>query len=276
MCIFFRARWPNWAMSRRRSRFMIEALELMDRVDVGTDPEELAELQFDVAAMYVEWEHYAGARELLAMCLGTFKRKKGPRLAVAIELAAHIEEISGRYLSAIAELERAAKIWQACGPEKAEELATNLEYRAGLLDQLKRKDSANWLRERSRRGARGGIDLTLFHFRTGDGGGFRCVIDARDHGFVGEKSFSTSPPERFRHSYDGISGGGSGDGEHIAAGFAFGKLFGDQPGRGRPVGATGGGSQFEDILSESAKLRVITELGLMQCIDGLNGCRFMG
>ena len=124
------------------------ALEVTDRI-VGGDPDELAELQFDVAAMYVEWEHYAGARELLAMCLGTFKRKKGPRLAVALELAAHIEEISGRYLSAIAELERAAKIWQSCGPEKAEELAINLEYRAGLLDQLKRKDSANWLREKA-------------------------------------------------------------------------------------------------------------------------------
>ncbi|HVO98681.1 MAG TPA: tetratricopeptide repeat protein [Bryobacteraceae bacterium] len=124
------------------------ALELLDRV-VGADQDRLAELQFMVAGLYVEWEHYGGARELLAMCLGTFRRKKGPRLAVAHELAAHIEELSGRYLSAIAELERAGKIWRTCVPEKAEELANNLEYRANLLDQLKRKDSASWLREKA-------------------------------------------------------------------------------------------------------------------------------
>jgi hypothetical protein len=33
--------------------------------------------------------------------------------------------------------------------ERTGELATNLEYRADLLDQLKRKDSANWLREKA-------------------------------------------------------------------------------------------------------------------------------
>jgi tetratricopeptide (TPR) repeat protein len=122
------------------------ALELMDRI-VGADPDEIAEMQFSVASLYVVWEHYAGARELLAMCLGTFKRKKGPRLAVAYELAANIEEISGRYLSAIAELERAAKIWQAS--DRREELANNLEYRANLLEEMKRQDSANWLREKA-------------------------------------------------------------------------------------------------------------------------------
>lgn len=124
------------------------ALELLDRL-VGADQEKLAELQFFVAGLYVTWDHYAGARELLAMCIGTFKRMKGPRLAIAYELSAHIEEISGRYLSAIAELERAGKIWQACGKEKAEELANNLEYRADLLEELKRKDSAIWLREKA-------------------------------------------------------------------------------------------------------------------------------
>jgi tetratricopeptide (TPR) repeat protein len=123
-------------------------LELKDR-EVGTDQEDLAEMQFAVAELYVGWEHISGARELLAMCIGTFRRKRGPRLAVAYELLAHIEEISGRYFSAISELELAAKVWAACGPDKAEELATNLEHRANLLDQLKRKDSANWLREKA-------------------------------------------------------------------------------------------------------------------------------
>jgi tetratricopeptide (TPR) repeat protein len=124
------------------------ALELTERL-VGIDQEELAELQFRMACLYADWEHYSRARELLAMCIGTFRRKKGARLAIAYELVAHVEERSGRYRDALIELERAGRTWEACGPERAEELAKNLEYRADLQDQMKRKDSANWLRERA-------------------------------------------------------------------------------------------------------------------------------
>lgn len=135
------------------------ALEMKDRM-VGSDQEELAEMQFSVATLYVEWGNYSRARELLAMCIGTFKRKKGPRLAVAYEMVARVEELSGRYRDAVVELERAGKIWEVCGPERAPELATNLEYRADLLDQLKRKDSANWLRERAAAARAGSNGLT--------------------------------------------------------------------------------------------------------------------
>jgi tetratricopeptide (TPR) repeat protein len=124
------------------------ALDLRDRI-VGSSLEDLAEMQFSIARLYVDWGHYSRARELLAMAVGTFKRKKGARLAVAYELQGHIEEVSGRYRDAVVELERAAKVWESCGAERASELATNMEYRADLLDQLKRKDSANWLRERA-------------------------------------------------------------------------------------------------------------------------------
>jgi tetratricopeptide (TPR) repeat protein len=124
------------------------ALELTDRI-IGGDQEDLAEMQFGVASLYVDWGNYSRARELLAMCVGTFRRKKGARLAVAYELLAHIEEFSGRFRDALVELEHAGKVWEMCGPERAEELAVNLEYRADLLDQLKRKDSADWLREKA-------------------------------------------------------------------------------------------------------------------------------
>ncbi|HEV1285265.1 MAG TPA: tetratricopeptide repeat protein [Bryobacteraceae bacterium] len=124
------------------------ALELKDRI-VGGDQEELAEMQFGVAGLYIDWGNYSRARELLTMCIGTFKRKKGARLAVAYELMAHVEEYSGRFRDALAELERAAKAWETCGPERNAELATNMEYRAVLLDQMKKKDSANWLREKA-------------------------------------------------------------------------------------------------------------------------------
>jgi tetratricopeptide (TPR) repeat protein len=123
-------------------------LELKDRV-VGSDPEALAEMQFSVAGLYIEWGNFSRGRELLSMCIGTFRRKKGARLAVAYETAAHIEECSGRYADALVELARAAKVWESCGQERMAELATNMEYRASLLDQMKRKDSANWLREKA-------------------------------------------------------------------------------------------------------------------------------
>jgi tetratricopeptide (TPR) repeat protein len=124
------------------------ALDLKDR-SVGGDQEALGEMQFSVAGLYIEWGNFSRARELLSMCIGTFKRKKGARLAVAYETLAHIEEYSGRYTDALAELARAAKIWESCGQERTAELVTNMEYRASLFDQMKRKDSANWLRERA-------------------------------------------------------------------------------------------------------------------------------
>jgi len=124
------------------------ALELKDRV-VGSDQEDLSEMQFSVACLYIEWGNFSRSRELLAMCIGTFKRKKGARLAVAYETLAHIDEYSGRYNDALAELARAAKIWESCGAERTPELVTNMEYRASLLDQMKKKDSANWLREKA-------------------------------------------------------------------------------------------------------------------------------
>jgi tetratricopeptide (TPR) repeat protein len=135
------------------------AIELKHRV-VGADQEELAEMQFALACLYVNWGNHCRAREFVAVSIGTFKRKKGARLAIAYELAAHIEEYSGRYRDALAELERASKVWEICGPERAEELAVNMEYRADLLDQLKRKDSANWLREKAAEARAAGAGTT--------------------------------------------------------------------------------------------------------------------
>jgi tetratricopeptide (TPR) repeat protein len=116
---------------------------------VGGDLEELADMQFGLASMYVGWSNYARARELLAEAIGTFRRKKGPRLAIAYETGGHIEECSGRYLEAVAELARAAKVWETCGAERNRELADNLEHRAELLEMLRKRGEAEWLRERA-------------------------------------------------------------------------------------------------------------------------------
>jgi len=72
-------------------------------------------MQFSVARLYIEWGNFSRGRELLSMCIGTFRRKKGARLAVAYETAAHIEERSGRYTDALAELASAAKVGNPAG-----------------------------------------------------------------------------------------------------------------------------------------------------------------
>lgn len=124
------------------------ALMLKQRI-VGGDLEELADMQFGLASMYVGWSNYARARELLAEAIGTFRRKKGARLAIAYETVAHVEECSGRFLEAVAELARAAKVWESCGKERTRELAENLEHRAELLEMLRKRGEAEWLRERA-------------------------------------------------------------------------------------------------------------------------------
>jgi tetratricopeptide (TPR) repeat protein len=122
-------------------------MELKSRI-LGGDLEELGEMQFSLASLYVGWGNYPRARELLADCIGTFKRQGGPRLAVAHELLAQVEEYSGRFHDAARELDRAGRVWEKC-PGRTIELAANLEYRAELMDQLRRKREAAWLRERA-------------------------------------------------------------------------------------------------------------------------------
>lgn len=115
---------------------------------LGGSLEKLAEMQFGLAGIYIGWSNYSRARELLAESIGTFKRKKDVRLAVAYETIGHVEECSGRYQEALAELARAGKVWEFLGEARQQELLENLEHRAELFDQLRRKAEAGWLRER--------------------------------------------------------------------------------------------------------------------------------
>jgi tetratricopeptide (TPR) repeat protein len=124
------------------------ALLLKERI-IGGDLDELGEMQFSLAGMYIGWSNFGRARELLAEALGIFKRKKGPRLAVTYETLAQVEECSGRYLEALKEMALAAKVWESCGAERVLELSENLLHRAELLEQLRKKSEAAWLREKA-------------------------------------------------------------------------------------------------------------------------------
>ena len=70
------------------------------------------------------------------------------RLAVSYETLAAVEEWSGRYRDALKELERAGKVWETLTPERVPELIRNLEHRAELLEMLRKKGEAGWLREK--------------------------------------------------------------------------------------------------------------------------------
>jgi tetratricopeptide (TPR) repeat protein len=115
---------------------------------IGSDLEDLAELQYGLANLHINWEHYSRARELLYEAAGAFRRKGGVRLAVTYETLAHVEECSGRYNDAVKELALAGKVWEAMRPERTPELIRNLERRAELLEQLRRKGEAIHLGEK--------------------------------------------------------------------------------------------------------------------------------
>ena len=115
---------------------------------IGSDLNELAEMQFGLAGLYIKWQNYGRARELLLESSGTFRRAGGVRLAVSHETLAHVEECSGRYPNALQELEKAGKAWETLKPDRLPELVRNLEHRAELLEMLRKKGEAGWLREK--------------------------------------------------------------------------------------------------------------------------------
>jgi tetratricopeptide (TPR) repeat protein len=115
---------------------------------IGGDIDELAELQMGLATLYVNWQNYSRARELLLECVATFKRTGGARLAVGYETLGYVEECSGRYAEAVRELQLATKVWETLMPERLPELVSCLGHRADLLELLRRKGDAERLRER--------------------------------------------------------------------------------------------------------------------------------
>jgi tetratricopeptide (TPR) repeat protein len=125
------------------------ALQIKQRQLGISHLEPLAEMQYNLATIYLRWENYSRAKELLSECIGTFRRTGGARLAVSYETLAQLEEACGRHTSALGALENAEKAWEKCGQQRLPELIQNLEYRAGLLEQMRSHSKAIWLRERA-------------------------------------------------------------------------------------------------------------------------------
>jgi tetratricopeptide (TPR) repeat protein len=134
----------QWAGTLEERALMIRERQLgVNNID------QLAEMQYSLANLYINWDHFSRARELLIDCIGTFRRNGGARLAVCYETFAQVEEYSGRHISAIGELEKAAKAWEQCGPSRTRELVRNIEYRADLLKEMRKTREAGWLLEKA-------------------------------------------------------------------------------------------------------------------------------
>ncbi len=103
-----------------------------------------------LACLQIGWGHYLAARDLLMQAIAARQVRGGSPLAVAHESLAHVEEQEGRVSFALAELEKATKIWEKCDPPRLEDLARNLELRAELSDQLRLRVDAEHLRKRAR------------------------------------------------------------------------------------------------------------------------------
>lgn len=110
--------------------------------------EQAAELEHSLAGLHVSWGNLSRARELLTQALRAFRALNGPRLAVAHELLGQVEERSGRFHSAVRELEQAAQVWAKCGRTKQPQLLRCLEYEANLLDRMREPREAACVRER--------------------------------------------------------------------------------------------------------------------------------
>jgi tetratricopeptide (TPR) repeat protein len=113
---------------------------------VGADMEQIAEAQSDLAQLHTRWGNHSRSRELWMEALGTFKRQKGPRLAVAYEALAAVEENGGHLQDALVQLEHAKQVWESLLPSHIEELLRNLETQAHILDRLQRSEDAAYVR----------------------------------------------------------------------------------------------------------------------------------
>lgn len=116
-------------------------LELKLRA-VGADLEQLAEAQSALAQLHMRWGNYSRSRELWMEAIGTFRRRKGARLAIAYEALAALEEKGGRLHDVLAQLSRACQVWESLQPVHHQELVRNLEYQAQILNRMQRGDDA--------------------------------------------------------------------------------------------------------------------------------------
>ena len=181
--------------------------------------DEVAEMQYSLACLHIGWGHYARARELLLECVGSFKRNGGPRLAVAHESLAHVEEREGRISFA---LRRTRESRQSLGKMRsaaAGRVARNLDLQADLSEHLRLRVEANLLRKKARHlqaaaedQAAGGLvgsadpTLELLNFGTSRCGRFLAPVIANDQGLIGVERPAAGIPEGIRHRSHRIAG----------------------------------------------------------------------
>ena len=189
------------------------ALELKDR-NCGTNQEELAEMQFDVARLYINWGNYCRARELLAMSIGT--RLPTKRWPTSKNRQAVIPTPSSNWSlppkSGNPAARSAPRNWRRTWN-------TAPAYWTNCIVKIPPIGFARWPRQRAR------APPNLPDGRTRHRGRLGGVVIARHQRLIGEERPAPRIPEPLRHSRHRISGGCSGHREHIPARFTVGKIF---------------------------------------------------
>jgi tetratricopeptide (TPR) repeat protein len=117
-----------------------KALTMREQL-VGGNFEDLAEMQFALAAMYIDGGNIGRARELLMQAIGYFRRVGGKRYASALEAVGELEAACGNLDRAVKAMSQSIGLWQTEDPEKPE-LAAFVQRRDVLAGQLKRMENA--------------------------------------------------------------------------------------------------------------------------------------
>ena len=115
---------------------------------IGSNLDDLAEMQFGLANLHINWQHYSRASRAAVRSLGHLppqgRRAPGRHLRNAGACGRMLRPLYGRGKGTRPGREGV----EGMRPERTPELIRNMERRAELLDQLRKKGEASYLREK--------------------------------------------------------------------------------------------------------------------------------
>jgi tetratricopeptide (TPR) repeat protein len=111
----------------------------MREQQVGGNFEDLAEMQFALAGMYIDWGNLGRARELILLAIGYFRRAGGKRFANALEALAELEAACGNLDRAVKVMDQAIKAQETESPSSLE-LVNYRQRREAMAARLQRME----------------------------------------------------------------------------------------------------------------------------------------
>lgn len=111
----------------------------MREQQVGGNFEDLADMQFALAGMYIDWGNLGRARELILLAIGYFRRAGGKRFANALEALAELEAACGNLDRAVKVMDQAIKAQETESPSSPE-LVNYRQRRDDMAVRLQRME----------------------------------------------------------------------------------------------------------------------------------------